>query len=382
MHFTVHCDPVIDRRIERDLGLIRRRLTAELTAVRALVLVGGFGRGEGSVLLDSGEPRPMNDYDVVLIVEQEDTLERTALRELARALAREVDIWHVDLIPMAESRLSTLPFTMFNYDMKYGGYVFYGPPQILDVIPTMNPHEMPLEQGQVLLFNRLICMLECFSWHYLSSDIPHDQEFFLVKQCGKVVLACADALLLLNRWYHHSYQERARQLREQFAGRPRMVQLIEEATDFKLKPTTEIDADAIAYWFEVRDIYEDTFKDFVSTVYGRDFANWLQFSRFYSSSYVGRGFTSMLKNTVKRLTNLVVRDRYAIVPPKVAIQLAQLLVLFSLQREGCDGRMVREASTALSYRPERGEYTVLHETLRKECVRRWYERTGLEMREL
>ena len=46
-------------------GDVRQALGENLTA---LVLGGGYGRGEGGVLLVSGEERPYNDLDLILIV--------------------------------------------------------------------------------------------------------------------------------------------------------------------------------------------------------------------------------------------------------------------------------------------------------------------------
>jgi len=61
----------------------------------------------------------------------------------------------------------------------------------------MDPDNMPLKEGKILLFNRLICLLECYSEDFLLREPKVEEKFFLVNQCSKAILACCDALLLL-----------------------------------------------------------------------------------------------------------------------------------------------------------------------------------------
>lgn len=243
MHFTIAKDVKIDKKILLDLERITKLVLSNISDVNSLILVGGFGRGEGSVLVENGFPDPLNDYDIVLIGEKE--CDGIKLKNLSKDIAQKVGIRSIDLIPIKKDTLPMLPCTIFNYDFKYGSYIFYGDKNVLEIIPKYDSIRIPLEEGRILLFNRMICMLESYSEEFKKREITCDENFFLVNQVGKAILACADSLLVLKGKYHHSYIERNKRFSEIFMGDGKMVSLVKHATDFKLRPYYEINFDPI-----------------------------------------------------------------------------------------------------------------------------------------
>jgi len=115
--YTVYNNSAVDAAVEQDLQTIIARIIEEMPVI-SIVLIGGFGRGEGGVLLSDDDVQPVNDYDLLLVVEDGFN---TDLRPLSRELASIVKIRLIDLIPRHNSLLETLPATQFNYDLKYGG---------------------------------------------------------------------------------------------------------------------------------------------------------------------------------------------------------------------------------------------------------------------
>ena len=70
-NFTVHKDPEINRMIAGQL----REITEELQALLgdrliAVLIAGGFGRGEGGIVRDDRGIRPVNDYDLYVVVKR------------------------------------------------------------------------------------------------------------------------------------------------------------------------------------------------------------------------------------------------------------------------------------------------------------------------
>jgi hypothetical protein len=63
--YTVLEDKRVDNKVDIDLKHIVERVTS-VQAVLAIILGGGFGRGEGSVLVDEKGIRPVNDYDLLI----------------------------------------------------------------------------------------------------------------------------------------------------------------------------------------------------------------------------------------------------------------------------------------------------------------------------
>ena len=81
--YTTYNEPWVDEEIERHIKIAADKIKAHLPQVLSIFLVGGFGRGEGSVRLEKEQKKiiPINDYDLYLIAEkpiEEDRLNKTA----------------------------------------------------------------------------------------------------------------------------------------------------------------------------------------------------------------------------------------------------------------------------------------------------------------
>jgi hypothetical protein len=243
--FTVYEDLRVDQTIVCDLRVIESVLRAKIPGLCSLVLVGGFGRGEGSVLFESGQPRPLNDYDIVVVAGTNADFD--VLKELGARLASSLGVRFVDLIPVAKADLPHLPATQFNYDLKYGGYLFWGE-DISSLMPDFSGRDVPEASGEEVLRNRMICLLECYTDGMRRRAPTAEESFFAITQCSKAMLACGEALLIKVGKYHHLCSRRADLLELEFAGMQRLARLHEAAVRFKLRPTEGLDSDPVEYW--------------------------------------------------------------------------------------------------------------------------------------
>lgn len=241
--YTILDDEKIDSVIEKDLQLIISRILNTVT-VHSIILGGGFGRGEGSVLIDQGKIQIVNDYDLFLIISDD---EKADFRSIGRNIAGELNIRLLDLIPIKYSSLTTLPPTQFNYDLKYGGRDIWGE-NFIDLIPQYKEGYVDAESAKTLLLNRLICAIEAYSENFKTQGMTPNEKFFLVNQTGKVVSACVEALLIKRGKYHHSYQKRRDIFKAEFSESRGLQELNERATEFKLRPSMLIEFDPIEYW--------------------------------------------------------------------------------------------------------------------------------------
>jgi len=105
--YTIHTDKRVDRTIEEHLNIIVNRLRL-IPSVKSIILGGGFGRGEGSVLVDDSGVVPVNDYDIFVIVSDEDSRD---YRPISAEIAQQLGIRWIDIIPVKHSSISTLPPT-------------------------------------------------------------------------------------------------------------------------------------------------------------------------------------------------------------------------------------------------------------------------------
>lgn len=215
--FTPQGGLAVENRIARDQQLIGTAVE-ELVADEhfcALVLIGGYARGEGGYVYRGGVPAPFNDYDYFLVVKGMNGRAIAALRpllaKLAEKLSLEVGV-EVDLeILRQEGLRSARPSLMFA-EMLWGHKVVAGDVAILESMPPMPIEELPpgeftrlmLNRGALLLLNQLA----------ITTNELHtmEQRAQFIKYLFKSMLACGDARLAARGQYHPSYAEKWRRL--------------------------------------------------------------------------------------------------------------------------------------------------------------------------
>ena len=133
--YTIDQNVIVHKKISDDMDLIIATILSVVDNVDAIFLTGGFGRSEGSVLVNDGRCQPLNDYDLVVITDSsisEILLENTRLK-----LAEECGIRQVDLALKRINDLQALKFTMSNYDLIHASTMIYGSIDIKKVIPRV-----------------------------------------------------------------------------------------------------------------------------------------------------------------------------------------------------------------------------------------------------
>jgi hypothetical protein len=232
--YTLCGDTGAEARIARDLATIAAAVEARLgPRLRALLLVGGYARGEGSVVARRGELGPFNDYDLVAVVRGRASSLRRVLNEAGHALSLRLGV-DVDLLPFSEDDLAHVPATLFWLDAALGGLlVVSGPAAILGRVRRFTARCVPLEEGGRLLANRAVGLA-------LSNLEPAaGNEDRLARHGHKAALACGDARLLACDRYRPTHAEKLAEL-ERLQGSPSvgtdLVSAYRDATAFRARP--------------------------------------------------------------------------------------------------------------------------------------------------
>ncbi|MDK2857118.1 MAG: hypothetical protein PWQ29_842 [Verrucomicrobiota bacterium] len=205
--YSVNGSAAFDARIDTDMSRIAEAVYAsEFSRYwRALVLLGGYGRGEGSPLIGpGGEELPFNDYDLIVVTDSMDPLLKRDLKKLEKKLSEEIGL-PVDLYPYLKQKLPKCEFSLLNYEMKYGHRVIRGDKDILDAMPDY-PHEgIPLSEGTRLLMNRGKLLLDVKCRLAQPEPLNAEERQCCLKFMSKADLAFGDCALLLHRAYDLSY---------------------------------------------------------------------------------------------------------------------------------------------------------------------------------
>ena len=250
MRFTVDGSDELEERIARDMATVCGRVSEVVPAeeLTALVLGGGYGRGEGGVFDVGGEERVYNDYDFFVVVPYESRRRRRHLSALLQGVKESVEPGcgiHVDFSPpMPQSSLGRLPYELMFMEAKYGHHVVMGPPDVFSALPAYDAEHPPLEECARLFMNRGIGLLLARMTLGQRGTLNTEDHEFVVRNIYKAMMAMGDSVLFLAGDYSPSYVER----RHRFSAQPldgvpeaeRLREAYEASLDFKMRPRHEI----------------------------------------------------------------------------------------------------------------------------------------------
>jgi hypothetical protein len=235
--FTALDDAGLDGRIRSDLDQIAAAVRDHLgPSYRALVLGGGYGRGEGGSVVADDRLEPYNDYDLFVVVEGVRRLDLAAMRADLRALGGKLEEsigLEVELAPLRVEDLPRLPFTMMWCELIHGHTVVDGDPSIMGTAASMPPDEMPLFEGLHYLSNRSALLL----WAMVE-DLPPGRVW---KFIHKAWLAVGAALLIAEGRFEVGYGRRMDALAALDMEAGERLELLrrryQEASAARLRPT-------------------------------------------------------------------------------------------------------------------------------------------------
>ncbi len=240
--YTLDGDASVEARISRDQTLVARAVEALVAPgnFRSLVLLGGYGRGEGGYVLHNGRPEPYNDYDYFVVVRGLDRTQRhrltQALAEHARTLEHDVGV-EVDFALLREEALPGAEYSLMNAEMIWGHRVVAGASDALKAMPSMPFSSLPLGEFTRLLLNRGALLLMNQRQLAGGSTLSGEEQEVFFKYLFKAVLACGDARLAGNHSYHPSYVKKRDLLREMvWHGKGPFMDLYAQAWENKFHP--------------------------------------------------------------------------------------------------------------------------------------------------
>ncbi len=241
--------------------------------VSALVLGGGYGRGEGGVLANEGGGESLfNDLDYFLFAETpEAPAVRRWVREVEAAESRALGI-DVEIKCLARREVERgVAGSMMFLDLALGHEVVWGEAGWLaELGGRLDPAHLPLAEATRLLWNRGSGL-----YFALCRIGARREPEFVWRNHQKCALALGDASLCAEGRYHPSSVERLRRLRAGEAGdvSDELLERYGIAAEFKLHPRPcartweELRADNAA----LRAMWEGVFLRVESRRTGREF---------------------------------------------------------------------------------------------------------------
>ena len=309
--YTPSGDAQVESRIAADQQLIGSAVvdTIDNNHFCALVLIGGYARGEGGYVYLDGRPAPFNDYDYFLIVKGMGAGAVAALRpivsQLAERLSKAVGV-EVDLAILRREKLGSQPASLMFAEMLWGHKVVAGDPHVLDAMAAMPFEDLKLGEFTRLMLNRgslLLLNQQAINTNSLSS--PGQRELFL-KYLFKAMLACGDARLAALGLYHPSYAIKWQRLQRLSELPDDFLQHYKLALDAKFNPDfTPYTTTDLQRW---QQYFVQTWSESLAFLegirLGKPIGNWHD----YASSSIDKGQGSKTLSSVFKNLAITLRD--------------------------------------------------------------------------
>ncbi len=250
-NFTFSGDPAAEKLLEEAVAGIAAELSAhpEASLLRAVILGGGYGRGEGGVTPEGGLS---NDLDFFVVTRGNSEL--PFLREISHRWEAKLGI-DVDFsLPGPLHYYHRIRRSLMIQELLAGNRVIWGEKDILDPIERIPWEKLPWDEGARLLLNRGTGLLLARQRLAEAASQPEDLEF-IRRNLHKAALGAGDALLL----FRHRYRQRGLERREELAGMNdlplRFKELYAKALAYKYRPCPEPEEDFVARGRELCDYW-------------------------------------------------------------------------------------------------------------------------------
>ena len=220
--YSVKGSTVFETRLDNDFErVICTLMDADFDAIcLALVLIGGYGRGEGTPWIVGDRQEPFNDYDFVVVSMPMNRRRRcevqARLRLLEQKLTQELGL-PVDLQLYPANALPCAEFSMLNYEMKHGHRVVWGDRKVLSAMPAYPHDRIPLSEGTRLLLNRGKLLLDVRRALRSGRKLNDEERLRFTKFLLKAQLAFGDSALLISGAYDLKYTVKKERIRHGIA---------------------------------------------------------------------------------------------------------------------------------------------------------------------
>jgi len=262
---AIKIDSLIDKYMQIIIQEVKNKIDSD--NLISIVLIGGFARREGSVLIMNNQLKLMNDFDIFIITK---TPLKIDLKQLSLECLKKCNInsnfsfkqstgtmqFYIDFRNLTLGELEKIPPFIKYFEIRNSAKTIYGK-DVLDNIPDYKVSDIPLEEGLRHILNRASLLLEYSvpSYEKIGQQEKETAVFFI----GKCYLSIAEALLLYSGEFISSYKKRAhilnKTLKEKFPDLlntiPDLQEKIEFHTALKLRPSLE-NIDIKKLWFETR----------------------------------------------------------------------------------------------------------------------------------
>jgi len=194
------------KKVLNEASLVFKELFSEKQTA-ALILIGGYGRGEGGIVLEDGKYRPHNNLDLLYIYNGKIS---STLVDQANTQLQEISEKYgigIDMSALNKQKVLRLNGLVVSYDMRFGHRTLLGDSTFLKEheafsvynINAADARQLLVNRGTLLLINRVLLN---------KPSLEKSEKKLIIKHAIKAIIGYGDALLYFNNAYHWSYAQK------------------------------------------------------------------------------------------------------------------------------------------------------------------------------
>ncbi len=242
---------------------------------RSVILIGGYGRGEGGVQVIDGSERPHNNLDFMVITRPgfaTDLYPR--MRECVAQFAQDAGLG-IDISFIEEQRLVQSPCLVMWYDMRFGHKTVIGDDLFLrgldqfskEKIEPFDVLRLMVNRGTLLVINDAVLGKQA---------LQESDRKLIIKHVMKALIGFGDAYLFSRGEYDWSYAEKQQRMQSLADAPSELKRLYEEALEFRFSPNYEryADRDLQEWMTELRGLLREPYLDFERFRLGKPSLDW------------------------------------------------------------------------------------------------------------
>jgi hypothetical protein len=236
-------EPAVVVELRRELTDWLEWLSAQAQAVKglqALLLAGGYGRGEGGVWWPptNAKPQLYNDMEFYIFAPG---LAAQQLKAWIHEGEARLGI-EMEFKVMSPGSFSKAEPSMFYYDLLKGHVCVAGSAQWVNTLPARlsDPKQIPAVEASRLLINRGISLLRCLRWAQGEREL---EVGFCDRIVAKLQMALGDAVLCAHGDYHWSCRQRNEKLSQVQDAPPDWQAIVSnhhKGVAYKFRPTLRV----------------------------------------------------------------------------------------------------------------------------------------------
>lgn len=173
---------------------------------RSVLLIGGYGRGEGGVLQTDDASVAHNNLDVLVVLRlpwRQSRIQEESLRRVKR-ISDQLGI-PIDVGMTNEQTIRFGPAKVMWYDARFGHRLIFGDSRWLSRYGPASANEIPAWDIRNLMTNRGTLLL--LNQIELTKSVPDLK--MIRKHAAKAIIGFGDAILHATGRYHHRYTEKS-----------------------------------------------------------------------------------------------------------------------------------------------------------------------------